>query len=607
MQSEQIRQKFLDFFADKGHIIIPSAPLVPENDPTVLFTTAGMQPLVPFLLGQVHPAGKRLVNIQKCIRTVDIDEVGDSTHLTFFEMLGNWSLGDYFKDESIQWSWEFLTSDNWIGLPMTRLAVTCFGGDKRHPDLPIDKEAAQIWQNIGINPDRIAFLEGGVGESKLNWWGPAGLTGPCGPDTEIFFWVPDDIPVPDEFDPNDERWVEIWNNVFMQYNKNKSGQFESLTQKNVDTGLGFERLVMILQGKDNVYDTDLFQPIMEIIDRHAAKDDIRAKRIVADHLRTAIFLLAERVVPSNVDQGYVLRRIIRRTVRFMRLLEVDNELSLITGVYKAIIKKYIKFYPELAGENEKFIYDELRAEYEKFQQAISKGMKEFGKYLKDIKDNSPPEKQLLSGRLAFKLYDTYGFPIEMTTELAAEVGIKVDKIGFDKAYTKHQKLSRQASVGKFKGGLADNSEITTAYHSLTHILHAALRKILGNHVEQRGSNITAERLRFDFSHPEKMSSEQIEQVEKLVNLAITNDFAVKKEVMSLEDALAAGAIGLFAEKYGDQVTVYTMYNPQTKEIYSKEICGGPHIENSRDLGNFKIIKEESSSAGIRRIKAILEN
>ena len=605
MKSEQIRQKFLDFFKSKDHVIIPSAPLVPENDPTVLFTTAGMHPLVPFLLGQTHAAGKRLANFQKCIRTGDIDEVGDSTHLTYFEMLGNWSLGDYFKPESIQWSWEFLTSKEWIGLSPDRIAITCFGGDKRHPDLPVDKEAAQIWQNLGVKPDRIAFLEGGVEESKLNWWGPAGQTGPCGPDTEIFYWVPDDIPAPDKFDPDDEGWVEIWNNVFMQYNKNESSQFEQLEQKNVDTGLGFARLVMVLQSVDNVYDTDLFEPIMTVIDQRTNIDDIKAKRIIADHLRTAVFLLAEKVVPSNVDQGYVLRRIIRRTVRFMRLLEVADETKLLNEVIEAVIKKYSPVFPELA-ENQDFIELELTQEHEKFNIAVSKGIKEFEKYLKDIKDNNPPEKQILSGRLAFKLYDTYGFPIEMTTELAEEVGIKVDREGFDKAFAKHQELSREASAGKFKGGLADNSEITTAYHSLTHILHAALRDVLGNHVEQRGSNITADRLRFDFSHPDKLTDTEKKQIEDWVNHAISNQFAVKQEEMSIEDALATGAIGLFKDKYGGNVTVYTMYNPETDEIYSREICGGPHIETAQDLGKFKIKKEESSSAGIRRIKAVLE-
>lgn len=593
MQSEDIRKKFLDFFQSKDHIIIPSAPLVPENDPSTLFTTAGMHPLIPYLLGEPHPSGKRLASIQKCIRTVDIDEVGDNTHLTFFEMLGNWSLGDYFKKESIAWSYEFLTKE--MGLDPDRLVVTCFAGDS---DAPKDKEAAQVWRDIGIPDDRIFFYG-----KEHNWW-IAGDSGPCGPDTEIFYDLKPDLP-PTEPTQDEDRYIEIWNNVFMQYNKTPDGQYEPLPQTNVDTGLGFERLVMFMQGKDNPYDTDLFQPIMAVIDRHAQKDDTRAKRIIADHLRTTVFLLSERVVPSNVDQGYVLRRIIRRTVRFMRLLEVTDEFTLVKEITEAVIQKYSRIYPELTEQGE-FIHLELNKELEKFQQAVSKGIKEFEKYLKDIKENNPPDKQILSGRLAFKLYDTYGFPIEMTTELAEEVGIQIDQAGFDKAFAKHQKLSREASAGKFKGGLADDSEITTAYHSLTHILHAALRDILGDHVEQRGSNITADRLRFDFSHPDKLTDVEKKQVEDWVNNAIAHKFAVKKEKMSIEDALAAGAIGLFKDKYGGQVTVYTMYNPDTSEVYSKEICGGPHIESAKDIGHFKIKKEESSSAGIRRIKAVIE-
>lgn len=595
MQSKQIRQKFLDFFKLKKHIIIPSAPLIPENDPTVLFTTAGMQPLVPFLLGEPHPAGKRLANIQKCIRTNDIDEVGDSTHLTFFEMLGNWSLGDYFKSEAIKWSYEFLTKE--MGLEHDRINATVFSGDS---DAPRDEESARIWQEIGIPPTKIFYYG-----KKSNWWERAGQTGPCGPDSEIHYDLQPELE-PTGPESDESRYVEIWNNVFMQYNKTASGKYELLTQTNVDTGMGFERLVMFMQNKDNVFDTDLFLPIMDLLNKESRQNIIKSQRIIADHLRTAIFLLSEKLTPSNLDQGYVLRRVIRRAIRHLRLLNINQPTDLINSIITAVINNYSEFYPELAS-NELFIRTELLREFERFDHVLEKGIKEFNRFKEQISQPKNKEKnKIMSGRLAFKLYDTYGFPIEMTQELAAENGIIVDLPGYQAAYDKHQELSRQATQGKFKGGLADHSQITTAYHTATHLLHASLRKILGTHIEQRGSNITAERMRFDFSHPDKLTVGQISEVEAEVNRIIKQSLIVEKKSMKLNEALAVGAIGLFTEKYGDQVTVYTVKNKDTNEIISQEICGGPHVHLTSDLGEFKIIKEESSSAGVRRIKAILK-
>lgn len=598
LSSDQIREKYLKFFESKGHIRIPSAPLIPENDPTVLFTTAGMHPLVPFLLGQPHPAGKKLVNFQKCIRTDDIDEVGDNSHNTFFEMLGNWSLGDYFKKDSIAMSFEFLTKE--LQLDPKNLAVTCFAGDN---DAQKDDISAETWKNQGIPESRLSFLG-----KKDNWWGPAGQTGPCGPDTEIFYWTDLENPAPVVFDPKDNRWVEIWNNVFMEYFKNSEGKFETLKQQNVDTGMGFERIVMVMQNQKSIFDTDIFADIMQNIQTKSRLTDTKSQRIIADHLRTAVFLLSEKIIPSNVEQGYILRRLIRRAVRYMKKIEVTDIQGLLGDLTTSITRKYINTYPENFSNNsnpniEKFIYDELIAEYQKFEKTLLVGLKEFEKYANQLKNNNQIE---LSGRLAFKLYDTYGFPIEMTTELANENNIAVDRAGFDNAFAKHQELSRQGSEQKFKGGLADHSETTTAYHTITHLLHAALRKILGTHVEQRGSNITPDRLRFDFSHPDKLTPDQIQAVEKWVNDAITSDLVVIKEEMPIQDALSQGAIGIFKDKYGDKVSVYTIKNKTTGEIYSREICGGPHIENAANLGTFKILKEESSSAGIRRIKAVLQ-
>lgn len=602
MKSGEIRQKFLDFFKSKNHVIIPSASLIPENDPTVLFTTAGMQPLVPFLLGEKHPAGKRLANIQKCLRTIDIDEVGDSAHLTFFEMLGNWSLGDYFKEDAIKYSYEFLTES--MGLKHENLNVTVFSGDE---DAPRDEEAAKIWLNLGIPAEKLFYYG-----KKSNWW-IAGNSGPCGPDTEIHYDLrPEEPPVGPEAD--ESRYIEIWNNVFMQYYRDANGKYEPLAQKNVDTGLGFERLVMFMQNKNTVFETDLFQPLHEILQKHIDQNqtNIKSERIILDHVRTATMLLSEKLTPSNLEQGYVLRKIIRRAIRHMRKLGVKKYYELFYSLTKEIIHgknfnyNYSEYYPELIT-NESFIFDELNKEVDKFSLVLEKGLKEFEKCLDQInKYAKPGQPKLLSGRSAFMLYESYGFPIEITQELAKENDIQIDLDGYNKAYNKHQELSRQAAEGKFKGGLADNSEIATAYHTITHLLHAALRNILGQHVEQKGSNITAERLRFDFSHPDKMTPEQVQQVEKWINDTIKQDVQVKKEAMSLDQALSEGAIGLFTEKYGDKVSVYTIFNSKTNEIYSKEICGGPHIQNTKDLGTLKIIKEESSSSGIRRIKAILQ-
>ena len=586
MLAKEIRQKYLDFFKQKGHVIIPSAPLLPENDPTVLFTTAGMHPLVPFLLGEPHPGGKRLVNFQKCIRTGDIDEVGDDTHLTFFEMLGNWSLGDYFKEEAIKLSFEFLTSKECLNIPLEKLAVSVFKGDE---DAPKDQEAADIWKKIGIPEHKIAYLS-----KKENWWGPAGQTGPCGPDTEMFYWVGSKDTPPEDSNPeNDEsNWVEMWNDVFMEYNKTADGKYEPLKQKNVDTGLGLERVAAVLQGKKTVYDTELFQPIIEKIEALASityEENPTSYRIVADHLRAATMMAGDGVQPSNVDQGYVMRRLMRRAIRHGKLLGIEQDFMAVLA--KKVIHTLSDIYPEL--KHEEAILNVLQHEEGQFRKTIHHGLKEFEKLMNKIVNNT------IHGMDAFHLYDTYGFPIEMTEELARERGLTVDKEGFEKAFKKHQELSRAGAEQKFAGGLQDQSEATTKLHTATHLLHAGLRKVLGGHVEQKGSNITAERLRFDFSHPDKLTPEQIEAVEKYVNDAIASDSKVSFETMSVEEAKKADAIGLFAGRYGDKVKVYTM------EPWSKEICGGPHVEHLGQLGKFKIKKEQSSSAGIRRIKAVL--
>lgn len=587
--SNQLRQKFLSFFESKGHAIIPSASLIPDNDPTVLFNTAGMQPLVPYLLGEPHPLGRRLVNAQKCLRTDDIDEVGDSTHLTFFEMLGNWSLGDYFQEESIAWSWEFLTSPQWLGLSPDRLAATVFIGDQ---DAPFDEVSYRLWQEAGLPVERLAKLG-----KKDNWWGPAGQTGPCGTDTEIFYWT-GQLPAPRIYDPEDKNWVEIWNNVFMSYNKQADGSFQPLAQRNVDTGLGFERVLAVLNDQFDVYLNDIFQPAIAYLEQVSGKsyqDNQTAFRIIVDHTRASLFLLADEkaITPGNKDQGYILRRLIRRAVRLVNNWPVPVE-EILIGVVTAITGSMAEAYPELLAK-QAFIESELRQEVVKFKATLDRGLKEFQR-LAEIG-------QSISGTDAFMLYQSYGFPLEMTRELARESGQQLDEVGFQRELLQHQELSRTAAAGKFKGGLADDSEATTRLHTAAHLLLQALRQVLGLDVYQRGSNITTERLRFDFAYPEKLTAEQINQVETIVNQQIELKLPVSCQELSLDEARQQGAMGIFDAKYGERVKVYSIgaNNP-----FSREICGGPHIQNTSELGRFKIIKEESSSSGVRRIKAVLE-
>ena len=649
LTANELRALFLRFFQEKGHAVIPSASVIPENDPTVLFTTAGMHPLVPYLLGQKHPAGTRLTDVQKCIRTGDIDDVGDMSHLTFFEMLGNWSLGDYFKKEMIPWSWEFLTSEKWLGIDKDKLAFTVFEGDN---DCPRDDEAADLWRSCGVKDDHLFFLP-----KEHNWWGPAGVTGPCGPDTEMF------IIVKKPCGPNCSpachcgAYLEIWNDVFMQYNKQADGSFIPLQQKNVDTGMGLERTICVLTGKKSVYETDLFENILGKISELSGKeyhpDDVNTKafRIVADHMRTATFILGDPrgVSPSNVDQGYILRRLIRRAVRYGMGLGLQAGFT--CEIAKVIIDQYKDVYPELT-ENAGFVLEQLKLEEDRFARTLRQGEKEFEKIYNNISntralldsildaDNKAAfaaelaqQKKLrpspdmmpiidaanagddaavaaavkarletlntMDGRSAFKLYDTYGFPIEMTMELAAEKGLMVDEADFNARFKQHQETSHAGAEQRFKGGLADHSAQTTCLHTATHLLQAALRKVLGDEVHQKGSNITAERLRFDFTFGRKMTAEELQEVERLVNEAIQAKVPVTMEEMTVAEAKEQGAMGLFESKYGEKVKVYTM-GP-----YSKEICGGPHAENTGDLVSFKIQKEESSSAGVRRIKATI--
>ena len=591
MNSAELRRKYIEFFVSKGHKEIKSAPLIPENDPTCLFTTAGMHPLVPYLQGQSHPLGTRLVDVQKCIRTGDIDEVGDPVHLTFFEMLGNWSLGDYFKEEAIRFSFEFLTSKDYLNIPLEKFAVTVFAGDE---DAPFDEEAYNLWRSLGVAADRIAKRP-----KCDNWWGPAGQTGPCGPDTEMFYWTGEGD-APAVFEPENKLWVEIWNDVFMQYNKLADGTYEPLAQRNVDTGMGLERVTAVLQGKASCYETEIFAPIFAEIDavrglKQAPEKRTSSERIIADHLRAATFIIGDGVTPGNVDQGYVLRRLIRRAIREGRKLGITEHF---TGrIAKVVIREFGGFYHELA-ENQQKIVEELDMEEKLFAAALERGTREFEKLIARVPEHVV--KKQISGKNAFYLYETFGFPLELTVEMAKEHNFEVDKDGFATAYEKHQALSRSGAEQRFKGGLADNSEATAKLHSATHLLQAALRKVLGNHVEQRGSNITAERLRFDFSHPEKMTQEQLKEVEDLVNDAINRKLPIECVEMSVDEARAAGAMGLFGDRYSERVKVYTMGD------VSKEICGGPHAANTGDLGHFKILKEESSSRGVRRIKAVLQ-
>ena len=588
LDSKELRNKYLNFFASKGHTVIPSASLIPENDPTVLFTTAGMHPLVPYLLGQKHPGGKRLTDVQKCVRTGDIDEVGDDTHCTFFEMLGNWSLGDYFNYESIGYSYEFLTEV--LGISPSRLAVSVFAGDE---DCPRDVKSAERWEELGIPKERIFYLP-----KKNNWW-IAGTTGPCGPDTEIFI-VTDKEPCSPECSPACDcgRYVEIWNNVFMQYYKHSDGTYTPLEQKNVDTGMGLERTLAMLNGYKSVYETDVLRPVVEFVTASCGKtpegETLKAIRIIADHIRTATFMLGDEfgVVPSNVDRGYILRRLIRRAVRYARLIELAP--ATLTECAAKYVEIYAEAYPELSANRER-IMSELDKEIGKFDVTLQQGLKEFDKLLKYIQDKR------MSGKAAFRLYDTYGFPIEMTLELARDNGITVDVEGYERAYNEHQQKSKAGAEQKFKGGLADSSEATTNLHTATHILLAALRKVTGDEtVMQKGSNITPERLRVDFNFPRPLTPEEIKAVEAEVNGVIEAGIDVVSEEMSVEAARAAGAIGVFGDRYGETVKVYTIGD------YSKEICGGPHAKNTRDLGKFVITKEQSSSAGVRRIKAELK-
>ena len=591
--SAELRAMFMRFFQEKGHAVIPSASLIPENDPTVLFTTAGMHPLVPYLLGQKHPAGVRLVNVQKCIRTSDIDDVGDPSHLTFFEMLGNWSLGDYFKEDAIAWSWEFLTGKKWLGLDPERLAFTVFEGED---GIPRDEEAAAIWRKVGVKPERIFYLP-----RENNWWGPAGQTGPCGPDTEMFY-ITDRPACGPDCSPacSCGHYLEIWNDVFMQYNKDAEGNYTPLAQKNVDTGFGLERNICVLNGKQSVYETDAFEDILARIAELCGKaygDDeqtTRAFRIVADHVRTATFILGDPrgVAPANVDQGYVLRRMIRRAVRFGMGLGMPGGFT--ADIAKVVINQYAAVYPEL-GQNQNFVLEQLAGEETRFARTLQQGEREFQKMLPHVDPNT----RVIRGSSAFKLYDTYGFPVEMTMELAREHGLEVDVEGFHERFKQHQLTSQAGAEQRFKGGLADNSEQTARLHTATHLMHAALRKVLGEEVAQKGSNITAERLRFDFSFSRKMTAEEIARVQALVNEAIAADALVTVEEMTVEQATQSGAIGLFESRYGEQVRVYSM-GP-----YAKEICGGPHAASTAELGSFKILKEESSSAGVRRIKAVI--
>ena len=594
LTADQLREKYLNFFASKGHAVISGASLIPENDPTVLFTTAGMHPLVPYLLGEPHPSGKRLTNVQKCVRTGDIDAVGDSCHLTFFEMLGNWSLGEYFKKEAITWSFEFLIQE--LGFNPDQICVTVFEGED---EIPCDNESIDIWKSLGIPESKIFALP-----KKDNWWGPAGTTGPCGPDTEMFI----DTGLErcgEECRPGCHcgRYIEIWNDVFMQYNKTAEGGYEPLKQSNVDTGMGVERTICMMNGYENVYETELFTPLMSkikeltTIEPDDKEQHIRAERIIADHMRTAVFILGDPkggVKPGNLGANYVLRRLIRRSVRYAKMLGIATGY---TGILAdLVVENYKHVYLELE-ENRDTIIKELTTEESRFEKTLTSGQREFDKVANALITH---KQRTLSGRTAFKLYDTYGFPLEFTEELAEEQGLIVDRAGYDKAFKKHQEVSKQ-SGSSFKGGLADNTKATTRLHTATHLLHKALQVVLGEHATQKGSNITTERLRFDFSHPAKMSPEERQQVEDLVNEQIKRNLPIRVETMTIEEAKERGATALFAAKYGEQVKVYTAGD------FCMEVCGGPHAETTGELGGFKIKKEESSSAGVRRIKAVITN
>ena len=584
MKAIEIRNKYLNFFERHGHKIIPSSSLIPENDPSVLFTTAGMQPLIPYLLGGKHPEGKRLTDYQKCVRTVDIEDVGDNRHLTFFEMLGNWSLGDYFKEESIQMSYDFLTKE--LNIPVEKISVTCFAGDE---DAPRDEVSAKCWEKAGIPKERIYFYG-----KENNWW-IAGNEGPCGPDTEMFYDTGKPACGPN-CDPSCDcgKYVEIWNNVFMEFFKHPDGTYTKLEQKNVDTGLGLERMTMLLQGKETPYEIELFSPVMDRLKELTRVDNINSRRIVAEHLRSSMMIICDGGRPSNIERGYILRRLIRRMTRHLRKLEINlDEIGNLVDIYVETLKE---MYPELVT-NKNTIKEVLIEEKNKFVKTLENGEREFNKAVEKAKKEG---KTKIDGQTVFNLYETYGFPQEITVELAKEQGMEVELEQFDKLFKEHQEKSRLGSEQKFKGGLAEQNEKTIAYHTATHLLHKALKIVLGDHVAQKGSNITTERLRFDFSHPQKVTPEELKKVEDIVNEQIQRDLPVVCEEMSLEEAKKSGAIGLFENKYGEKVKVYTIGD------FSKEICGGPHVEHTAQLGKFKIKKEEASSSGVRRIKAVLE-
>jgi len=589
MEVINLKDKYLNFFESKGHKIIPSAPIIPENDPTCLFNTAGMQPLVPYLKGEPHPEGTRLADVQKCFRTNDLDSIGDTTHHTFFEMLGNWSLGDYFKKEAITWSFELLTKH--LNIPVERLAVTVFRGNDI---VPADTESAEIWKSVGIKEERIAFL----GEEN-NWWPNMESTGPCGPDTEIFYWRSNED-VPEKFDPDNENWVEIWNNVFMQYNHEVDGSFTQLKNKNVDTGLGVERVTAILEGYTDNYKSSVWSDVIKKIEEvsEASYEDeknARSMRIIADHIRAIVMISGDEagIKPSNTDQGYILRRLIRRTIRYAKKINIDINSNWEQELAEMIIEKYSPYYKELI-KNKEIILQVLKDEKVKFNRTLEKGLREFEKATNNL------EGKEINKDISFRLYDTYGFPIELTEELAKENGLTVDLEGFKQKFIEHQEKSREGANQKFKGGLASTGEMETKYHTATHLLNAALKKVLGDHVHQKGSNITVERMRFDFSHNAKMTDEEKQKVEDLVNEYIKMAIPVEKLEMPKEDALKLGAEAMFIDKYGDIVSVYKIGD------VSLELCGGPHVQNTSELGHFKIKKEEASSAGVRRIKAILE-
>lgn len=586
IKATELRERYQLFFEERGHKRIHSAPLLPENDPTVLFTTAGMHPLVPFLLGEPHPLGRRLVDVQKCLRTDDIDEVGDASHLTFFEMLGNWSLGDYFKQESLAWSYEFLMQV--LGIDPARLAVTVFAGDT---DAPRDEESAGIWRRLGISDDRIHYLP-----KKDNWWGPAGATGPCGPDSEIFY----DTGKPDH--PGCApgcpcgKWFEIWNNVFMEYEKTADGRYEKLKQRNVDTGMGVDRTVAVLNGFDDVFKVDTLSPLIERIAALSGRryeENPKAFRVIADHVRAATFAITDGANPSNVEAGYVVRRLIRRAVRYGRDLGIAHDFC--TDLSTIVLATFGQVYPELERSRAR-IASELEREEAKFKRTLERGMREYQKVAEGTRNSN---RDTISAADAFNLFETFGFPLPLTVELAREQGLSVDEAGFEVLYREHKEISRRGMETKFKGGLADHAETTTRLHTATHLLHQALRQVLGPTVQQMGSNITAERLRFDFSYPEKLTPEQIQAVEDIVNRQIENDLPVSVEVMSLDQATRSGALAFFGDKYGEQVKVYTIGS------FSKEVCGGPHVSRTGELSRFKIVKQEAVGQGVRRIRAVL--